>query len=439
MFEWWSLNKTVEAKLMMGAGGDIDAARQDIILQVKGAIQPFIALVARLSDTKADPGGLIVKRVAQLEAQVVLLTATTAPPTMAAAPATSSGVSLAWTIPASTPPPPPPTFPQPSAGPAAGAMAQLQNTVTGLERKVTALENQPEGNSIDVAGYEFTSAQDAISWIKTHAPEDGSHAFFLDSHGLMTLGFGRGITTTQEVFKMDEFKEKLKYASIDAALLTAAFQIAIPEFFGVKAGDKSAKTLPGLPKSTDWDAKDGDRGLRYDITRKCLAVYTDRMKNTRSSLSPIASLVAITMLVEAHKFVTLLVSWINSFLGDRANKGDNKQEMIKHVSHAVHTVMGMLHAARGPGRGAFGPGEMPGKLLWGTLQAIGVMRELREANFSSHPALSHILNLHLQENVVTKAEMGEMREKLKSVLDEVTKMKSAFDRAVGANKKKTPS
>jgi hypothetical protein len=41
--------------------GSLDAVRQDIILQVKGAIQLFIALVARLSDTKANPGGLIVK------------------------------------------------------------------------------------------------------------------------------------------------------------------------------------------------------------------------------------------------------------------------------------------------------------------------------------------------------------------------------------------
>jgi hypothetical protein len=37
--------------------------------------------------------------------------------------------------------------------------------------------------------------------------------------------------------KMDEYKEKLKYASIDAALIAAGFQIAIPEFFGIKMAD----------------------------------------------------------------------------------------------------------------------------------------------------------------------------------------------------------
>jgi hypothetical protein len=200
MPEWLVFIKAVEKKIQAGAGGDLASVRQDIIMQVKGAIQPFTALVARLSDTKDDPGGLIVKRVAQLEAHVMLLTATTAPAPIAA-PASSIGASLEWTLPTSIPPP----------GSAAGGIAQLHNTVAMLERKVAALENQLGGNSIDVAGYEFTSAQDAISWIKAHAPGDGSYTFFLDSHGLMALGFGIGVTT-QEVLNMDEYKEKLKYA-----------------------------------------------------------------------------------------------------------------------------------------------------------------------------------------------------------------------------------
>jgi hypothetical protein len=79
---------------------------------------------------------------------------------------------------------------------------------------------------------------------------------------------------------MDEYKEKLKYSSIDAALIAAGFQIAIPEFFGVRTSDKSAKALPGLTKAKDWDAKDRDRGLRYDIGCKCMTVYMDRTKTT---------------------------------------------------------------------------------------------------------------------------------------------------------------
>jgi hypothetical protein len=53
------------------------------------------------------------------------------------------------------------------------------------------------------------------------------------------------------------------------------------------------------------------------------------------------------------------------------------------------------------------------------------------ANFSAHPALSHILNLHLQDNAVTKSEMALMEKRLKSVLDEVKALKSAVDRKGG--------
>jgi ubiquinone biosynthesis protein UbiJ len=80
-------------------------------------------------------------------------------------------------------------------------------------------------------------------------------------------------------------------------------------------------------------------------------------------------------------------------------------------------------------------GEKGGRIFWGTLQALTVMRKLREANFLAHPALSHILNLHLQDNLVSKADMVVMEKKLKTVLDEVKALKSAADRGAAAKKK----
>jgi hypothetical protein len=66
------------------------------------------------------------------------------------------------------------------------------------------------------------------------------------------------------------------------------------------------------------------------------------------------------------------------------------------------------------GERPFAQGQMRTKLFWGILQALGVMRELRAANFSAHPALSHILNIHIQENAVTKSEMIAMEKRLKN-------------------------
>jgi hypothetical protein len=76
------------------------------------------------------------------------------------------------------------------------------------------------------------------------------------------------------------------------------------------------------------------------------------------------------------------------------------------------------------------------KIFWGTLQALVVMRELRMANSSAHHALSHILNLHLQDNAVTKSEMALMEKKMKGVMDELKTLKSAVDRKGGFAAKK---
>jgi hypothetical protein len=306
-------------------------------------------------------------------------------------------------------------------------VAGLTQKITVLERKVTQLESQLGGDAIIVGGTEFKSMTDAGAWLKANVPGDGDFTFFLDAHGLMALANGKG-ATMQEVLKMAEYKEKLKYSSIDAALIAAGFQIAIPEFFGIRTTDRSAKALPGLAKSADWDAKDGDRGLRYDITRKCMTVYMDRTATMQYSLSPVATLVVGTMLTETHEFITTLVTWISTFLTDHSNKGDDAAEKIQHMSHAVRTIMEILHAARAPGRGPFGPGELSTKILWGTLQALGVMRKMRAANFSAYPALSHILNLHLQDNAVTTSELIAVEKRLKTTMDDLKALKSAVDR-----------
>jgi hypothetical protein len=64
------------------------------------------------------------------------------------------------------------------------------------------------------------------------------------------------------------------------------------------------------------------------------------------------------------------------------------------------------------------------------------MRNLREANVSAHPALSHILNSHLQDNSVSKADMAVMEKKFKAVLDAVKALNNAVDHGVASSAKK---
>jgi hypothetical protein len=58
------------------------------------------------------------------------------------------------------------------------------------------------------------------------------------------------------------------------------------------------------------------------------------------------------------------------------------------------------------------------------------------ANFLSHPALSHILNLHLQDNTVTKSELAASEKKLKTTMDDLKALKGAVDRGGWGKSKK---
>jgi hypothetical protein len=68
---------------------DLTESRNSVLNQVREAIQPFIKLVRRLSSSKEDPGGLLMKRVMDLERTVVKLRATKAD-------TTSLGKTTSW-------------------------------------------------------------------------------------------------------------------------------------------------------------------------------------------------------------------------------------------------------------------------------------------------------------------------------------------------------
>jgi hypothetical protein len=118
----------------------------------------------------------------------------------------TTGSGLAWSLPGPTT-----NAGQGNATPATGTtdeVATLKHRVSMLEKKVSDLEDQAGGETIIVAGAEFSSLAEAGAWLRLHAPNNGDYAFFLDAHGLMALAYGRG-TTTQEVLKMDRSNEGL--------------------------------------------------------------------------------------------------------------------------------------------------------------------------------------------------------------------------------------
>jgi hypothetical protein len=151
---------------------ELNQAKGNILAQVRGAIDPFIQLVGRLSSSKDDPGGLFVKRVIALEREVVELRASKAdangPAGLSAPPISTraaQGVGvLNWSL----------ATPAAAGAPAGGRTGpstkseweiRTQQTITTLKRRIGDLENQFGGEAVVVSGAEFKSSLEAGAWL----------------------------------------------------------------------------------------------------------------------------------------------------------------------------------------------------------------------------------------------------------------------------------
>jgi hypothetical protein len=75
--------------------------------------------------------------------------------------------------------------------------------------------------------------------------------------------------------------------------------------------------------------------------------------------------------------------------------------------------------------------------MWGALQAHKKVEELTKKQFSAHPLLSHVLNLHLRQHSVRKVDHDVLTERVKHLEEELGRVKKMADQALTASKKKT--
>ena len=95
------------------------------------------------------------------------------------------------------------------------------------------------------------------------------------------------------------------------------------------------------------------------------------------------------------------------------------------MSHCVRAIFTHLHKAR-----RFGSGENvgSGRVIWALLQGSVAAKEFLTLGFSNHPVVQNVLNLHMQQNAVTKekytADMLSVNNTLKDLLTRVGKLQS---------------
>jgi hypothetical protein len=73
----------------------------------------------------------------------------------------------------------------------------------------------------------------------------------------------------------------------------------------------------------------------------------------------------------------------------------------------------------------------------GALQTHKKVEELTKKQFSAHPLLSHVLDLHLRQHSVWKVDHELLIAKVHTLEEEMGKVKKMADQALMASKKRT--
>jgi hypothetical protein len=255
---------------------------------------------------------------------------------------------------------------------------------------------------------------------------------FLDAMSMLAL-MHNGSDSAKSAAEFASLSKKVGYTSTDEALVVTSFSLELPEAFGSLPNSgvtRDSRVLPSLPTYKEWDGGDGYNGLRITLSDRISEFVPQMGYYYRTRLAGEALNVAIEMLSTSKTFIADLSTWVNTTYQDTlARTMSSEKEAWALISHCVRVVFKLLRDARSSGA-RWTPGTSDEQLVWAQLQCHRVMAELRAVGFGAHPALSHVLNLHLQDNVVSRSKFEKLEARLIEVEKIAKEAKKAADKKV---------
>jgi hypothetical protein len=306
-----------------------------------------------------------------------------------------------------------------------------------LIARIAELEERMESNRVVVSGVSFTSLSNTNALLARFAASaTGRVLMCFCPVGLMAVATGSDSSSLGDILSFDATAKKVGASSPLEATLSASFRQELPQFFGnlSKSVARDDRLLPALPTYDKWDTQSNHAGGRYTLSSGIALTVDGLYHSLQTNIQGEGMEVARTMINDSRDFLNQLSSWITQTYQDLVNGGGSGKEAWAYVSHCVRAIFVMLYKARAPGRGPFlDESKRQAGMVWGALQCLNVCRALLEANFSGHPTLSHILNLHLRDNAVMNSTLEVLTKRVDS-MDAIAKgAKKAAEKALNGN------
>jgi hypothetical protein len=285
-----------------------------------------------------------------------------------------------------------------------------------LEAQLKELQDEMASSSVKVGVVTFVSRTQTKAWMDRNGVPARSSLFFLDAMSMLAL-MHSGSESAKAAAEFASVTKKVGYSSPDEALVVTSFSLELPEAFGSLPNSgvaRDSRILPALPTFKEWDGGDGYNGLKVTLSDKLTEFVPQMGSYYRTVLPGEALTVANEMLATSKNFIYELSTWMNLKYQDTlARTMASEKEAWSLIAHCVRVVFKLLRDARSSGsRWTPEAGDGDVQLVWAQLQCHRVMHELRAAGFSAHPALSHVLNLHLQDNVASRSKFEALEKRV---------------------------
>jgi hypothetical protein len=414
----------------------IESGKFDLTRDMLTELQPLFILFGELSSDKLKPGDKLNLRLSQLEGRLASLQSGGTVSSGSGLPhvgGVSWGISAINLNPtaATTPATANSSFAPVTATSTGLSDVQVKAKLQNIEEAINNIEAQLVSERVELGGVSFPSRAATKAWIKKEASADIAYVFFLDPHAFLNIG-ASGATSSAEQLSLQASAAKAGYSSAEEALVVSSYKFELPTFFGKEA--KDPRKLPALPDFDIWDSKDGYAGVRYEFRKLVSDTRNEQLANAQLYLTGDGLAVAKAMIQQSAAFLDALEHWISQQYNDLLGQGGSEKECWQYVCHCVRQIFRTLHEARMPGRGFLSKDERSVAIVWGALQAHKKVQSLMSQQFSAHPLLSHVLNLHLRQHSVRKMDYDKLYKKVDSLVTELAQVKSVADKAMTAAK-----
>jgi hypothetical protein len=406
----------MDSSLAAVASDTHDSVVEEIGGALQGSLSPVFKFLKAHSSSKLTPGNLLENRLAKMQGQIDELV-------QAGGSSRRQGLNFLEEK----------TDMMDLEDEATPRLDQMAEAVTRLEASVKGVKEQLVSEMVVLDGIVFTSREFVESWLVKNDCVNGEFVYFTDPVGLLHL-VGETQYTAAETVSWERNLQTTGYSSRDESKLVHSFEVELPELFGkVPASGitRCDRSLPALQTYEDWESKCCTRGGKF-ILRKNLESAERYHATILRVFKGEAQTVASHMLSKSIDFLNVLSHWMSAlFLHDRAKSGTSDKECWALIAHSVRKIFSVFAAARTPGHGPYRSGkEKATSILWGTLQAHRVMQEMLEHGLSGYAPLSHILNLHLQDNTVPKSVFEVLQATVEKQNTRITTLSNSLDKAL---------